>query len=507
MPVVLSLLLGLLVSTLIGNRFYHYETKAALLHFKITVTDKVAIIERQIRSNIEALYSVEAFFNNSDKVTHQEFREYTASLLSRHKNIQALEWAPRITHQQRLSNYLLKELGADDQFHITELNAEGAMVDAQDRDEYFPVVYLEPYYTNEKVLGFDLASQVDRREHLVHARDFGVPVATSSIKLVQQNNTNGVLIFIPIYKGRPTTREGRVEALLGFVVGVYRVEDLVREALGFGSADGVDLSIYDVTNGQRDKLVSTLNGLGAPSQYVDEYAHIQDFEPLFTRQWRVEALPSQQYLDARRTLLPIYAGGVSIGIFLLATYYFNHLLYVTKKLRHTERRLTLQATTDALTNISNRRAFDERLALDWARAVRNKTSIGLLMIDIDNFKTFNDKFGHIAGDQCLAQIATVLKQTIKRDIDFVARYGGEEFAVIVSEVDEVSYLAEQCRRMIEDDDRLTLEIGGNRVTVSIGYAVMSPNAQNYPVELVSRADEALYRAKSVGKNCCRGSPG
>lgn len=165
--------------------------------------------------------------------------------------------------------------------------------------------------------------------------------------------------------------------------------------------------------------------------------------------------------------------------------------------------LELLANRDGLTDIANRRRFDKQLKEEWERASRGNLSVSLLMVDADHFKSFNDLYGHQAGDECLKQIAAALSLAIYRPSDLVARYGGEEFAVIMPTIDEkgARIVAD---RILEKVAGLAIPHSGSDiasiVTVSVGLATLNPSKNNRPDELIGRADHALYEAKRMGRN-------
>lgn len=166
-------------------------------------------------------------------------------------------------------------------------------------------------------------------------------------------------------------------------------------------------------------------------------------------------------------------------------------------------RLEVLAASDALTGLSNRRAFDERLVAEWRRATRSGQCLAVLLIDIDSFKAYNDTAGHPAGDACLRSVATILQRCVLREGDLLARYGGEEFAVIAQvAAAAAAVLAERLRRAVEEAKLPHPGIATNLVTISIGVAVAAPDATaEDPIHIVDSADLALYRAKASGKNC------
>ncbi|HYC43288.1 MAG TPA: diguanylate cyclase [Noviherbaspirillum sp.] len=183
-----------------------------------------------------------------------------------------------------------------------------------------------------------------------------------------------------------------------------------------------------------------------------------------------------------------------------------------RALRESERRLAeanmqLQrlAELDGLTGIANRRRFDEILAQEWHRAQRHQRPLSLLLCDVDYFKLYNDTHGHLAGDQCLRQVAKILDRSTRRPADLAARYGGEEFALILPEtdIDGALAVAEACRGAVETQGIPNQGVSPARiVTLSIGVASVVPAAGTHDADLIDYADRALYEAKDRGRNQC-----
>jgi diguanylate cyclase (GGDEF)-like protein len=167
------------------------------------------------------------------------------------------------------------------------------------------------------------------------------------------------------------------------------------------------------------------------------------------------------------------------------------------------RRLKHLVDMDALTGIANRRHFDRALERELRRARRSSQPVSLVFLDLDEFKLFNDSYGHTRGDEVLRRIAQTLDETFRRSGDLVARYGGEEFAVVLPGVDgrRAGLYAERLRRRIwrlaipYNASRLT-----DRVTISGGVATVYPPTVATPDDLLFAADQALYRAKCLGRN-------
>lgn len=180
----------------------------------------------------------------------------------------------------------------------------------------------------------------------------------------------------------------------------------------------------------------------------------------------------------------------------------GELLLAQEQLLDMNLALRSQALEDGLTGLANRRLLDQFLQDELGRAKRDHLVVGLLMIDIDHFKHFNDTYGHLLGDECLKAIGALIKDNIRRPGDLASRYGGEEFAVVLPGTDLTGafVVAEQIRQAVAE-----VEIHGEnrspiRVTVSIGVSALRPLQDDTPEMLIQAADQALYAAKEHGRN-------
>ncbi|EWH01668.1 hypothetical protein Q427_12985 [Halomonas sp. BC04] len=206
---------------------------------------------------------------------------------------------------------------------------------------------------------------------------------------------------------------------------------------------------------------------------------------------------------------------LSTGVFtLLANYRLeaserqSYLLLLREQLRTNaalddNQALTKISITDPLPGVANRRHFDSALIQRWNEAMTERTMLGMLVIDIDCFKNYNDRYGHLQGDACLRQVALEIQRHVRQEDDLVVRYGGEEFVVLLPKASTTTALqaAERIRQGIE---ALAIPNEGvphtSVVTVSIGIAVIQPATDLAPSALLLRADEALYQAKREGRN-------
>jgi two-component system, cell cycle response regulator len=173
-------------------------------------------------------------------------------------------------------------------------------------------------------------------------------------------------------------------------------------------------------------------------------------------------------------------------------------------LKNANLRLTYEANIDSLTQIANRRRFDEYIAQEWSRCDRQKEYLSLLLCDVDYFKAYNDTYGHQAGDSCLYEVAKGIERAVKRPGDVAFRYGGEEFAVILPHTDGEGAIkvAEEIQEQIQALNLIHVasKVGDN-ITLSVGLSSIIPTAQVSPHNLISAADSALYDAKLKGRNC------
>jgi diguanylate cyclase (GGDEF)-like protein len=167
-----------------------------------------------------------------------------------------------------------------------------------------------------------------------------------------------------------------------------------------------------------------------------------------------------------------------------------------------EQKLAVLATTDSLTGLANRRHFDEVVQREWQRAIREQTSIAVLMIDADGFKNYNDTHGHQSGDKFLEAIGGCIADKTRRVTDLAARYGGEEFAVLLpgTESHGALELAERIRTNVTQLGLKDPAGPGMAPTVSIGVACAVPQPGSNHRDLVNAADKALYEAKGNGRN-------
>lgn len=220
------------------------------------------------------------------------------------------------------------------------------------------------------------------------------------------------------------------------------------------------------------------------------------------------ASPHMMILQTQEFILTLCVIGMGFAILLgeqraLARGLESMVHQRTSELEESNRRLALLSSTDGLTGIANRRHFDEALAHAWIHATRTGESLALAMLDVDLFKSYNDHYGHQAGDDCLRMVAKIMQGSVRRSLDLVARYGGEEFVYLGPGATRESAVefAEAIRQAFHDSALAHALSPHGKVTVSIGVAVVVPAKGASAESLIKAADVALYQAKENGRDC------
>ncbi|MBF0186700.1 MAG: CHASE domain-containing protein [Magnetococcales bacterium] len=299
----LVLILGFALSFMLYWAIEKQDTQRILAQLQRDADEHAVRIRSELELTYNALEGIRGLFDASDRVDRDEFRVFVQPFLTKISGIHALEWVPIIDQSERNDFETSIRNEGFPTFTMTQRQPHGTMVPATPRSVHYPICFVEPFTTNRKAFGYDLASSDTRREALERARDTGMLQKTEPISLVQESGTQyGFLAFLPIYKGSPSTVEERRSQLLGFALGVFRMGDILTAALRKMNRTtlGIDLHLIDIS-APTDKR--TLHHLTLPSnQTLSSDFHYKTTLPIASdRSWKLIATPSEQYLSSRRT--------------------------------------------------------------------------------------------------------------------------------------------------------------------------------------------------------------
>ena len=335
LPMVISVFIGIALTITLFNTVHAQEKARVTVEFIGDSERLVTMLEKGIESSLGILPFIRGFYDGSDFVDRSGFHEFVKESTWKYRQIQALAWVPRVVASERETFEKAARNNGLETFQFTERNREGQMVTAGGRDVYYPVFYVEPYRSNESILGFDLGSNSFQLEALNRARNSGKQVATGLIPLVQgMENSSGFLVFEPIYShDEPTSSvEDRRENLLGFATGAFLIADLVESSLGVGeNADGdqINLHIYDETDPSKQE---TIYPFGVHERDDDRLGvQYKSRLNIGGRKWRISCTPSAHYFEKHQASKPLF---ILIGGFcftaLLGWYLFNNIWQVNR---------------------------------------------------------------------------------------------------------------------------------------------------------------------------------
>lgn len=501
------------------------ETDRINLEFTSEVNKRASALEREIELQYETLYRWKSFYESYGELPFAQFQAISQDVIKRHPGITAVAWAPRVPgaarhmveSQLQLMDPRLMFLDVD----IDAVKKGGIPIrPAAVRDEYFPIMMVEPMQSTNFMLGLDVGSDPVRQMDIGRARQSGDIEATEVFPSPFTPQHEAIFAaYVPIYAGNPIVPQDRLAQTKGLIMASFRIDSVVEKSgMIDGLARGIRLELRDESNeslslgGALRTAYMHTAGL-KDADLRPEFSYKRPLKDMAGRKWALVATPGRVYFEDRLSNQPKLAFVFGVALTLLTILYIRLMQQRTqvvealveertRELNEANRQLERMTRTDGLTRVANRRYFDEYLDQEWKRAVRSNTPLTLILIDIDHFKRYNDHYGHIEGDHCLQAVAQALASAVARPGDLVARYGGEEFAIILPNTgDESRIVADRCRETVEN---LNIPHGASTtaayVTISVGLSYCIPTRDMVSSQLVKAADEGLYKAKGAGRN-------
>jgi diguanylate cyclase (GGDEF)-like protein len=503
--------IGLLLSLIAAYAVGRWEQRVNKAAFEGAAATQLIVLQNGIDEYLSRLLTLRTLFESANEdITRSEFEVFNGRLFERHSGILRVSWVPKIRRKERAEYEAAAINEGIVGYQIKSLAADGGLSTAPPSDEYFPV-YFSTEPKTAKVYGLDFSSELTRWDTLKRARDNDAVAALPTTLFYGKGGTHGVLVTVPVYvKGTSRTAiADRRRNLTGYVIGIFDLAQLlqsIRTASAASSAIAINAyppemgrsagpehrSVPDYSSAQQTP--AAMEAFAAETQWTGAL-RIGDAN------WQVRAVPAVGgglTAPYDRAVI-VLAAGLIVTIFVVV-----YLALVSRNSRQIElanQRVLELAQIDALTGLPNRAYFLEQLEQADQQKYERKEVFSILMLDLDRFKNVNDSLGHAAGDALLRQVAHRLKSAL-RGRDVLARLGGDEFAILQAGRDDQRAcsinLATRIAKLIAEPFLLP----GHRVEIgtSIGIA-LAPEHGSDQEQLLKKADLALYRSKSAGRNC------
>jgi signal transduction histidine kinase len=463
---VILLVVGIgVASSLLAFRYTQdRERSLAQARFERNAVNISASLSKDIHRYVDFLHSVRRFFDASTEVDRNSFHVFCEGPIRQNPGIQAMEWVPRIRHAERAAYEAAARHDGFESFLLTDRSGDGTLMPAGEREEYFPVYYVEPYQGNESALGHDpqLPARLDA---LAKARDTGTVVASGRFTLIQEReNQAGVALFLPVYEGGvPETLAERREQLIGYAEGVFRIGDMVEASLAGLSLDEVGLQLTDRTDPAQPEVIFS-RGKPPSEENAIRYMSALDFGG---RQWTLDLYPLAPAGKGLPLDWLVLGGGLLIttlvGAYLFAETSRNTQIARTVEERTTELQHTIQESALRQAELDQARELN-RLKTNFVGAVSHDLRTPLTSI-MGYAEFLEDEIGgELSGQQVefVRQIhkgARRLEYLLNDLLDF-ARLDAGTFKLTLGSTDlqgKLHEVAESLRPQIEEA-RLTLAV-------------------------------------------------
>lgn len=354
---------GMALSVMFFSFYRSWERSYVLTEFNVIAERNYSAVHEALHQHFLIARSIKAFFESSTHVDRDEFRTFTGAFLADNLTIQALEWIPRVTHGQR-ETFEAEHAAALPGFRITERNAQGKMVVRVPAAEYYPVTLVEPLEGNRKAVGFDLASSETRRQALLASKNGDRMVATARIKLVQEKGEMfGFLLFMPVYRNTGDVRE-----FMGFVLGVFRIGDIVRESMEHLDVKSkmTEIKLVDATAPDSPELLyESGNFTRADTLSLEKVFDVGG------RTWKLMIIPTPEFIAGYRSVIAYIGLGIGLLFTLLVSGYLTNMANQSEVIRRQvlERTEELNKTKEGLEKLIHT-IEDGIILIDAERSIR-----------------------------------------------------------------------------------------------------------------------------------------
>lgn len=469
--------------------------------FDFALRETVSRIEQRVQGYEQMLRGVQSLFATTPWRNREAMHDYVEALqldanFSGIQTIGAVDWVPHENVTQ----------------HLKEMQAAGfpdyTLDPAGPREVYAPIVQREPYIGKNKAApGSDVWPDPVRRKAMERARDAGMPAISGKVKLKIDDASTappGFIMYLPVYeRGLPhDTLQQRRANLIGWVYASFHMSDFMASLYG-GQSPGLSVAVYDDTQTHEASLLYRSNENMDDSDAA-QTLKAEEYMVVAGHNWTLCLRTQQSFQDryGRNAAFEIALTGciLSLLLGLLAWLLIHGRATALILAAEMTKEIRLMAQHDLLTGLPNRALFNDRLGQELARAKRQGGRFAMLFVDLDNFKSINDHFGHAGGDQALKWVANQLQSSVRAS-DTVGRMGGDEFVVLLaqlSESDAILDLAEKVRTTLKQS--ITVNGRELQVSCSIGVAVFPHDGVDVDT-LMKQADDAMYKAKAAGRDC------
>ena len=413
---ILVICIGLLISLLGFYKVREWEKNNLLEHFKKNAKNCVSVLTSEIIEDIDVVKNIKGLYAASQSVERNEFHTFVENFLIQKESIKALEWIPHVRDHDRDTFEHSAKLEGFAEFQITDNISEKSMCRAASRPEYFPVYFVEPYKGNEISLGFDLASNPVRLDTLNRSRDTGLTAATPPVTLVQETGSQlGVLVFEPIYHNNSIDSTEKRENLKGFALGVYRIGDILKNALTQVNHSGINVYLYDVSTSSSELFL----GAWPLNSHLLTYKQAITLSTLnyiqiinvADRRWAIVCIPTPDLLVTAKTWQPwvVFAACFTFTC-LLCSYILLTLTHINKVKQFAAELLIKKEQLES--EVAERKKAKQILqeSEEHARTLLTSLQTGILVIDAETHiiadvndaaaKMFGAKREAIIGELC-----------------------------------------------------------------------------------------------------------